>query len=716
MRIGGIRLGRRRLAALAVATAVVVLPALAAGLLGAGWRGGLVAAVAGTLLVAFALVGYAEHRRTAAAQAWAVAGHEEQLRQLRAALDQATTSAGAHAEAVWAQVADRPATDPGTFVLYRIIGNDLPPRHRAGQSLDNLRFILAHEPDLPGCQKRWVLNRIVDPAVEKEAISLLEEHGMPYLRVPFEVEAYRRVGWRFDGFPVPGFTYRPEFAALSPTHRQWALDQVYHDKNLYVMNNNGARNAALRQGRELARWVMPWDGNCFLTRPAWDQLRAAVAARPYLKYFTVPMARILDNQLLLRPDPDVDPSEEPQVVFRSDAREQFNENARYGRCPKVELFWRLGYAGAWDQWCLGPWDPARPARSPEAGQFGSAGWVARLYSGERDLERDIKDRGWRRLEAVRARIDRIDEDLAARAFDPAALFALDEPVLDRQRERWRAGEPGPSRVVGELLVAAERDPGNDLAGEVTVATLAGYLTGERRFLSRGADLLKAAFLASPPRPRAAAPGDLYCLLDAARLLEREGALAPAEVARLRAWLTEHRAWLRDSDQGRAARAALDHAGTWHDVGAAAVDAYLDDLAGVLATLRRSHERLGQQFDVDGSQPAELSLHHRAYNLQGWSVLAGFARRVGQDLWSYRTADGRGLAGATGRLCGQLAQPAGDLDRRRLVVLAHRADRHLPSLGLADRLDPADRDPYRVAQVFDRPSGIRPFWILGDGAG
>jgi hypothetical protein len=703
MRIAGIRLGRRRLAALAGAAVMVALLTLAAGLLGAGPGGALLAAATGAVAAGLGL-GYAVRRRrrqAVAQRSRAAAEQAERLRQDQARVDELGRTARARAQAEWERQPDAREPEPDTFVLYRVIGNDLPPRHRVGQSLENLRFILAHEPELPGCQKRWVINRIVDPATEKEAISLLEEHGMRYLRIPFEVEEYRRVGWRFDAFPVPGFTYRPEFDALSETHRQWALDQVYHDKNRYVMNNNGARNAALRQGRGLAWWVLPWDGNCFLTRPAWDQLTAAVAARPYLKYFTVPMARILDNQVLLRPDPDVDPSEEPQVVFRRDAREEFNENARYGRCPKVELFWRLGYTGAWDRWCRGPWDPARPALSPEAGQFAAAGWVARLYSGERELERDIEGRGWRRFEAVRARIDRIDAELAARTFDATALVALDQAMLDRQRDRWRAGEPGPVTVVGQLVAAA------DSSADPFISTLAGYLTAEGRLLSRGAELLRAEFLGPEPRLRTdAAHGDrLHYLLDAARLLERERALTPAEVERLRGWLVEHRAWLRDSEPGRAVRAALDHPGTWYDVDAAAADAYLGDVAGVLATLRRGYERVGQQFDVDGSQPEEL---RRAYNLQGWLVLAGFARRFRQDLAGYRTADGRGLATAAEWLCTQPVEER--------VVLSHRAHGLAPALDLVDRLDPADRDPYRAPQVLGDRSGIRPFWILGDPAG
>ena len=47
-------------------------------------------------------------------------------------------------------------------VLYRIIGNDLPPRHESGQSLRNLKFILEHESPLDHCQKIFLVNRMVD--------------------------------------------------------------------------------------------------------------------------------------------------------------------------------------------------------------------------------------------------------------------------------------------------------------------------------------------------------------------------------------------------------------------------------------------------------------------------------------------------------------------------------------------------------------------------
>ena len=69
------------------------------------------------------------------------------------------------------------SSEADNFVLYRIIGNDLPPRHERGQSLRSLRFILENEPALEACEKHFVVNRIVDTAMEAEIIELLNLHA-----------------------------------------------------------------------------------------------------------------------------------------------------------------------------------------------------------------------------------------------------------------------------------------------------------------------------------------------------------------------------------------------------------------------------------------------------------------------------------------------------------------------------------------------------------
>jgi hypothetical protein len=297
------------------------------------------------------------------------------------------------------------AAEPDTFVLYRIIGNDLVPRHRKGQSRDNLRFILEHEPELPACEKRFVLNRIVDPDEETAIIALLKARGRHYLRIPFFMEEYAARTWDLEGLPEPGYTLSKQYDELPEDFRGRLYKRLYRHKNNYLINNNGARNAVLEEGRGRAKWVLPWDGNCFLTAEAWEEIRSAVKARPWYPYVIVPMARVADHSLLLEPGFRPAADQEPQVLFRRDACEAFNEEYYYGRRPKVELLWRLGVPGPWDEWAIEPWDLPYPEYCEDAGAWQQAGWVARLPSGRPHLEKGLGSETRRlgvRTEAVTA--------------------------------------------------------------------------------------------------------------------------------------------------------------------------------------------------------------------------------------------------------------------------------------------------------------------------
>ena len=276
--------------------------------------------------------------------------------------------------------------DPGRCLLVRIIGNDLKPLHDAEQSLNNLRFILEHEQPLPGCEKRWLLNRISDPEVLGRLRALLDEHGCGYDVITFEAEALRAAAWDWDALPSRNFLLSRCYRWLPLDQQQAWLLALYRLKNNVLMHNNGARNGALqlaRQRRDHTRpdWILPWDGNCFLTPEGWDQIRQAMAGRPGAEYFHVPMQRIASNQQLLEPVFRADPRDEPQLIFAGAAAEQFNPACPYGRRPKVELFWRLGLPGPWDDWPDEPWDQPRRPRLQPAPACPRAGWVARLQPG-----------------------------------------------------------------------------------------------------------------------------------------------------------------------------------------------------------------------------------------------------------------------------------------------------------------------------------------------
>lgn len=308
------------------------------------------------------------------------------------------------------------AKEPNTFALYRIIGNDLHPRHRKGQSYENLRFILENETPLPDCTKFWVVNRMYDPESEREIIDLLKQHRQEFIHIPFVAEDYRKIGLDYDCFPARDFLEGDAYRTLDPKFQGQAQAALYRLKNLYVMNNNGARNLALNDGRRHAKWVLPWDGNCFVTRPAWESLHSAVNARAHLKYFVTPMDRVTDNQAFLDDNYVANPTEEPQLLFRRDSALEFDQKFPYGRRPKVEMFWRLGIPGPWDQWKDHAWDLPRSPPCNEAKNFGVAGWVTRLSSGNTSLDRQNpatgSERAAVRCAAILETIKELDRNLA----------------------------------------------------------------------------------------------------------------------------------------------------------------------------------------------------------------------------------------------------------------------------------------------------------------
>ncbi len=500
-------------------------------------------------------------------------------------------------------------SDPNEFVLLRILGNDLPPRHESGQTVRNLRFALENEPPLAGCTKVWILNRIVCPRVEAELIGLLEHHGRRYDRIPFDADAYRRVGWSFEHTSTTGYRGEPAWDALPDYERQRVDDKTYEFKNLYVMNNNGARNHALTLGRSLARWVLPFDGNCFFTASAWERLRADVLAQPDLPYFIVPMARVIDNAALLEPDASFPATHEPQVLFRSDAREAFDERFRYGTRPKVELLMRLGVPGVWDFWTIDPLELKQPDPSPDAGRFAQAGWVARLSSGcpeqEHPTAEAMQARGHARRSAILSMIDGLDQRL------------LREDWESGLQPSAREGLEGPGRHEddGEALEHRNDDPAPPpkVLDDVYGLTLAWTRTGAARKAERAATILRTWFVdaRAPTDPGldtvAADTERLRRFALAVRALRRAGALSERDEATFREWLHHRTGRPAEGNPAQPAQAVTYDPENALDLRHLTVAACLGDARGVIDLLKANDFRLYRSTGCDGETPVETKL-------------------------------------------------------------------------------------------------------------
>jgi hypothetical protein len=92
-----------------------------------------------------------------------------------------------------------------------------------------------------------------------------------------------------------------------------------------------------------------------------------------------------------------------------------SNGCRYGTRPKVDLLWRLKVPGSWDKWSRGSgyWErnSLRTVKDiPEEGGVPSIGWVARLNSGVKELEKmgNINHRGLIRMVAIERLLLQLD--------------------------------------------------------------------------------------------------------------------------------------------------------------------------------------------------------------------------------------------------------------------------------------------------------------------
>lgn len=304
------------------------------------------------------------------------------------------------------------------ILIYRLIGNSLPPRHGIRHAVEALSFILSNEPDLPQAEKRWVLNRIADPAVEVECIRLIEGAGKKYLRIPFDPERYRCAFLDASGMPdVLNPFAASETRPARGNEEVWAKEWMLRHKSLAAIDLNYARNFALEQGKTEAQWILPLDGSCFFTSRGWEEVRAALAKASRERYAVIPLARIADNTLLLDEGFAPREFEEPQMAFRNDTKDRFDERLRYGNMNKAELLARLCVPGPWTNWNRAPWEHDELPKAHDPGNFIRCGWVARLSPGADESVEAQKSNRWKsRFEGVKQFTRALDKNIVEQEY------------------------------------------------------------------------------------------------------------------------------------------------------------------------------------------------------------------------------------------------------------------------------------------------------------
>jgi hypothetical protein len=315
------------------------------------------------------------------------------------------------------------ATEGLNFIIYRILGNDLAPRHRIGQTQENLKYIIEREANFPDCERRFVVNRILDKEREEAIIDMLEGAGLGYVRIPFDPDEYARCGWQTEPFGGAEYFQSAPFSSLNEADQERVRIWACAPKICYAMNVNGARNIALDEGRSRADWVLPLDGNCFVTNECFEAFRRSCIDLPEMPCRIIPMVRTATNTSLPNVSSNHDHAEEPQLCFHRTTKIRFNEMFPYGIRDKAELIMRLGVPGFWDKWGAPDWLPDQQFDETERYLFTTIqGSVVRLSSGiaEGDIASDNRIRYRSRNNAILATIKSLDK-----------RFCRDDPVFTK---------------------------------------------------------------------------------------------------------------------------------------------------------------------------------------------------------------------------------------------------------------------------------------------
>jgi hypothetical protein len=194
------------------------------------------------------------------------------------------------------------------YIIIRILGNDLPPRHGKEQTYKNLEFTLKNEAKFKDCEKRWIVNRIIDPDAEKAIIKLLQDNKQTFFHLPFSLDGY---------------------------NKNWDIVK----KVEFIVQLNLMRNIAISEGEKIAEWVFPMDSNIFITRDGWENITRQLDT---LKEDLVKlwMYRVIeDNSEVFDFLIEAYEKQEPQVIIRRNSNIRFNQALCYGNRNKLELLW-----------------------------------------------------------------------------------------------------------------------------------------------------------------------------------------------------------------------------------------------------------------------------------------------------------------------------------------------------------------------------------------
>ena len=604
-----------------------------------------------------------------------------------------------------------------TFAIFRIVGNSLPPRHSADNSIRSTLYILENEEEFEGCDKIWVLNKIADREHKNALIDLLRQRKRRFIDVPFDVDAHFRSFLDATGAPIALRAALKEQTVLPLISVQLEEWKIRH-KSQKLVGINEARNIALKFGRKHYDWSVIADGGVIFSRDGWTGFIHGVKREPLRRIAILPMYRVYDWKSLGDYTPD-GTQEEPQIAFHRMSEELFDPERRYGNQNKAELIARLGVPGPWQKWRPASWEIRYPLPAPNFRNYTVAGFVYRLPTDGAGKETQ-NARYVSRFRGVKSLSFSIDLNTAYRRRNPKIelLPQLPPAIDDQSRSRLKAflevqlagpdlfvtdkTVPSPTGNVHDYYSIAphysaaglkydgytddqervrksrDADAFRNFAWRFYACAVGGALLEQPEYSQKAAKLLKAWFVDTDTRMNPSIrhaqviPGSdeineigvvefrqLVNVASAVRLLQSQGALEEGLFEAVREWIQQ---FLDDCANLGIREKALqrnNNIGTWSAALFGTLDLFCNRYSRAFSIGFHASERLGQQLGPFSVQINEVGrakpLHYNLFNLAAWFNLLRFGLEFGIDVSTFSGVHNESLKNALAFCAGNRKQ-------------------------------------------------------------